>query len=54
MTTKRIHSIEKYVLSSSEVKPTNAVIGSEAWEYDTDNTYVVKDKIAGVAQWTMK
>ena len=54
MTTKRIHSIEKYVGLSTDIKPQDAVIGSEFWERDTDCIYVCYDKIAGVALWSLK
>ncbi len=54
MTTRRIHSIEKFVGLSTDTKPLDAIIGSEFWERDTKNTYVVYEKIAGVAQWTLK
>ncbi len=54
MTVARIHSIEKYIGESTDVKPDNALVGSEFFESDTKNTYVVYIKIAGVASWILK
>lgn len=54
MTTVRIHSIEKYVGESTDTKPTSALVGSEFWETDTKNVYIVYEKIAGVANWILK
>ena len=54
MTVKRIHEEPKYVGLSTDTKPTDALVGSEFFEYDTKNTYVVYIKTAGVAQWTLK
>lgn len=54
MTTKRIHSIERYIGLSTDTKPTDAMVGSEFYEYDTKNTYVVYEKTAGVASWVLK
>jgi len=53
MAVNRIHSIEKYIGLSTDTKP-NALIGSEFYEQDTKNTYVVYAKIAGVSQWVLK
>jgi len=54
MTVRRIHSTERYIVNSTDIKPIDAIIGSEAWERDTKNTYIVYDKVAGVAQWILK
>ena len=54
MTVRRIHSTERYILNSTDIKPVDAIIGSEAWEEDTKDTYVVYDKISGIANWTLK
>ena len=54
MTTRRIHEQSKLILSSLDIKPTDSVIGTEIWEYDSNLTWVCYDKVAGVAQWTLK
>jgi len=54
MVVKRIHSIEKHVGLSTATKPTDSTIGSEFYEYDTKRTYIVYEKTAGVANWTLK
>ena len=54
MTIRRIHEIKKYIGLSTDVKPVDAIIGSEFFEYNTKDTYVVYEKILGVAQWTLK
>ncbi len=54
MAVKRIHSIERYVGLSSDIKPQDAIIGSEFLEHDTKNIYVVYEKLAGVSQWVLK
>lgn len=54
MAVKRIHSIEKYILSSSDIKPTDAVVGSEVWEFDTKLKYICYERVAGISQWALK
>jgi hypothetical protein len=54
MAVKRIHQIEKYIGLSTDTKPSDAMVGSEYWERDTKNTYIVYSKTAGVSDWSLK
>ena len=54
MTIVRIHSVEKYIGESIDVKPIGALVGSEFYERDTQNTYIVYSKMMSVANWVLK
>ena len=54
MTVKRIFEIQRLIGLSTDVKPTDSVIGTEFLEYDTKNVYIVYNKVAGIAQWVLK
>jgi hypothetical protein len=54
MTVKRIFETPRYSGESSDTKPTDALVGARFWEKDTKNTYIVYDKVTGVAQWVLK
>ncbi len=54
MAVKRIHEQPKYLGLSTDTKPQDAIVGSEFYETDTKNTYIVYDKVAGISQWTLK
>jgi len=54
MTIFRIHSVEKYIGESTDTKPTGALVGSEFYERDTQNTYIVYSKMMSVANWILK
>lgn len=54
MTVVRIHESPKYIGLSTDEKSQDAIVGSEFYEYDTKKWYAVYEKVAGVAQWTLK
>jgi len=51
---QRIHSIENFIGLSTDTKPSDAMVGSIFYEYDTKNKYIVHSKTAGIANWVLE